>query len=112
MKDQGFGKVMKKALTGEGIKLMKCEGVGKVFCAEFGKTVCVIEMNGESLSINGNDVLAMSGSLKYDIKFVKSAAMLAGGLFNVRVRFPSFFPAHPFRVGAVRAWCDARMRND
>lgn len=77
---------MKKKLTGEGMKLVKCEGVGKVFVADNDKVVSVVHLQNESLSLNGNDVLAFSGSLKYDIKFMKNAGILAGGLFNVRVR--------------------------
>lgn len=85
MREQGVGKMVKKAFTGEGMKLVKVEGAGKLYCAEHGKVVSVLELNNESISINGNDVLALSASLQYDIKFAKGASMLAGGLFNVRV---------------------------
>jgi uncharacterized protein (AIM24 family) len=85
MAEQGFSKLMKKAITGEGIKLIKCEGQGKVFCADQCKRVSIVQLNNESLSVNGNDVLALSGSLKYDIKLMRGAGMAAGGLFNCRV---------------------------
>lgn len=91
MREQGIGKMMKKAITGEGMKLVKAEGTGKVYCAENGKVVSVLEMNNESISINGNDVLALSGSLQYDIKIAKGAGMLSGGLFNVKVSASFFF---------------------
>lgn len=76
---------MKKALTGEGMKLVKAEGIGRLYCADESKVVCVLELVNQSLFVNGNDVLALSGSLQYDIKFLKSAGMLSGGLFNIKV---------------------------
>lgn len=69
------------------MKLIKCEGHGKVFVADNDKVVSVVHLQNEALSLNGNDVLAFSGSLQYDIKFMKSAGILAGGLFNVKVGF-------------------------
>lgn len=83
--EQGFSKLMKKAVTGEGMKLVRCEGQGKVFCADMGKSVSIVQLSNESLSVNGNDVLAMSSTLKHDIKLMKGAGMMAGGLFNVRI---------------------------
>lgn len=80
-----------KQVTGEGVKLARVEGHGSVYCADFSKKVYIIYLQDESLFVNGNDVLAFSGSLMYEIKLVKNAAMLAGGLFNVKV---SFQPLH------------------
>lgn len=85
VREQGFGKVMKKALTGEGITLVKTEGLGKLYCADQKKMISIIELDNDSLSVNGNDILALSASLQYDIKFIKGAGMIAGGLFNCRV---------------------------
>lgn len=78
-----------KQVTGEGVKLSRAEGQGTIYCADFSKKVYVIYLQGESLFVNGEDVLAFSGSLMYEIKFVKGPAMLAGGLFNVMVSFNS-----------------------
>lgn len=101
-REQGFAKVMKKALTGEGMTFVKCEGRGKVFVADAAKIVSIINLQNQSISVNGNDVLAMSGGLKYDIKLMRGAGAMAGGLFNCRisgsgllaftVRLPSFLP--------------------
>ncbi len=44
-------------------------------------------MNNEAIFVNGNDLLAFEMSLQYEIKLMKKvAAMLAGGLFNVRLQ--------------------------
>ncbi len=48
-----------------------------------------MQLNSESLSVNGNDVLAMSGSLKYDIKLMRGGGMAAGGLFTAALPAPA-----------------------
>lgn len=83
--EHGLGKMFKKALTGEGAKLTKATGRGKVYLADTGKKITVLQLNGESLFVNGNDVLAFESSLKWDINLMRRiGAMLGGGLFNVR----------------------------
>lgn len=83
---QGVGNLLKKAVTGEGTKLTKAEGAGALYVADAGKKVTVLKLQNESIYINGNDVLAFENSIKCDIKMMKKmTAMLAGGLFNVRL---------------------------
>lgn len=83
--EHGVGKFLKKALTGEGARLTKAEGAGKLYLADKGKKITVLQLAGESLFVNGNDVLAFEPTLKWDIKMMrKVTAMVAGGLFNVR----------------------------
>src|SRR5687768_6783623 len=83
--EHGVGKFLKKALTGEGTRLTKAEGAGKLYLADAGKKISVLHLAGDALFVNGNDVLAFEPSLKWDIKMMrKVTAMVAGGLFNVR----------------------------
>jgi uncharacterized protein (AIM24 family) len=83
--EHGIGKFLKKALTGEGARLTKAEGAGKLYLADAGKKISILQLAGQSLFVNGNDVLAFEPSLKWDITMMrKVAAMLSGGLFNVR----------------------------
>ncbi len=83
---QGLGNLLKKAVSGEGAKLTKAEGRGAVYLADSGKKITVLRLENEALVVNGNDVLAFEPSIKCDIKLMrKVAAMLAGGLFNVRL---------------------------
>ena len=85
MLEHGLGKMLKKAFTGEGARLTKAEGAGKLYLADTGKKITILQLADESLFVNGNDVLAFEPSLKWDITMMrKVAAMLAGGLFNVR----------------------------
>jgi uncharacterized protein (AIM24 family) len=82
--EQGIGKLFKKAFTGEGLTLTKAVGHGKVYLADEGKKITVLNLNDESLFVNGNDVLAFEPHLQHDITMMRSmGAMLGGGLFNV-----------------------------
>ena len=84
--EHGIGKLLKKAISGEGTSLTKAEGRGRVYLADEGKKVSILGLNNESIYVNGNDVLAFESQLDYDIKMMrKIAGMLAGGLFNVRL---------------------------
>jgi uncharacterized protein (AIM24 family) len=84
--EQGLGKLLKKTFTGEGTKLTKATGQGKLYLADSGKSVQILQLQGESIFINGNDLLAFEPSVQWDIKMMKQlSAMFAGGLFNVRL---------------------------
>jgi uncharacterized protein (AIM24 family) len=48
--------------------------------------VQILQLHGESIHVNGNDLLAFEPALKWDITMMrKLSAMLAGGLFNVKL---------------------------
>lgn len=79
----GIGKMLKKAVTGEGVDLMRVSGEGDVFFADLASDVHVIELDGtDGLSVNGTSVLAFQPSLQWDIKMIGNAGVLGGGLFN------------------------------
>jgi uncharacterized protein (AIM24 family) len=85
MLEHGLGRLLKKTFTGEGTRLTKADGAGKLYLADMGKKITILQMTGDSLFVNGNDVLAFEPTLKWDITIMrKMSAMLAGGLFNVR----------------------------
>lgn len=84
--EHGIGKMFKKALTGEGTALTKVEGRGVLYLADAGKKVTILNLAGESMYVNGNDLLAFEPTIQWDIKMMKSiSGMLAGGLFNVKL---------------------------
>jgi len=83
---RGVGNLLKKAMSGEGTSLTKVTGQGSVFCADAGKKITILQLDNEAVSVNGNDLLAFEMSLKYNIRMMKKmTAMLAGGLFNIRL---------------------------
>lgn len=82
----GLMKTLKKGLTGEGARLSKAEGQGTVYLADAGKKITILELNNDTIFVNGNDVLAFEQSLEWDVKMLKKAsAIVAGGLFNMRL---------------------------
>ncbi len=84
--EQGIGNLLKKAVSGEGTRLTKAEGHGKVYLADAGKKITILNLAGESIFVNGNDLLAFEPSISYEIKMMKKmSAMMAGGLFNIRL---------------------------
>ena len=82
----GAGKFLKKALTGEGLPLMRCQGQGDVFLAERAYDVHLLNLNNTGLSISGKNVLAFSSSLDWNIERVKGGSIATGGLFNTTLR--------------------------
>lgn len=84
---QGLGNLLKKAVSGEGARLTKAEGVGRVYVADSAKKVTILQLQGEAIHVNGNDVLAFETQIDNQIKMMKRiTGMLAGGLFNVRLQ--------------------------
>ena len=84
--EQGLGNLLKKAISGEGMQLMKMEGNGRVYVADAGKKVTLLRLSGEAIYVNGNDVLAFEDGIQSDITMMKRmAGMLSGGLFNMKL---------------------------
>jgi uncharacterized protein (AIM24 family) len=82
----GIAKFFKKQFTDEGAPLMFMQGDGRVFLADKKKKVSTFNLSGERVSVNGNDLLAFSGGIDWDIEPIKSSGgMVAGGLFNVEL---------------------------
>ena len=88
--EKGFGKLLKKAISGEGARLTKAIGNGRLYLADSGKKIQILNLSdNESIFVNGNDLLAMEESVEWDIKIMKKmTAVMAGGLFNVRLEGP------------------------
>lgn len=79
----GVGKFLKKALTGEGLPLMRVSGRGEVFLADDADEIHLVTLDGDdALTVNGRNVLAFESSLSWDIKRVEGASMASGGVFN------------------------------
>lgn len=84
--EQGLSNLLKKAVSGEGTTLSKAEGNGKLYLADGGKMINVLQLQNESLFVNGNDLLAIQDGLSRDITMMrKVSAIASGGLFNVKV---------------------------
>jgi uncharacterized protein (AIM24 family) len=87
MLEHGLGKMFKKAFSGEGTSLMKATGNGRLYLADQGKKITIFDLNNESITVNGNDLLAFEPSIEWDINLMrKMAGVMSGGLFNVNLR--------------------------
>ena len=87
-KGGGIGRMLKKAASGEDLRLMKCTGSGELFLANQAMLVHVFRLQDESLTVNGKNILAFEEQIEWDVTRVKggAAGMLAGGLFNIGLR--------------------------
>ena len=80
----GVGRFLKKALTGEGVPLMRCRGTGHVFLAQDGNELHILDLDGgDGVTVNGANVLAFEPTLTWDIRRVEGASALSGGVFNM-----------------------------
>ena len=81
----GLNRWVKKAVSGEGQKLMKVEGSGEVFLADMGQDIHLIKLENEQITCNGRNVLAFDAGIEWDIVKLDSgfSGALAGGLFNM-----------------------------
>ena len=82
-KSGGLGRFFKKAVTGEGVKLMVASGNGDLFLAQEKRNIMVLDLQNERMTVNGDNILAFDAGIDWDIKRVEGAGRLSGGLFNV-----------------------------
>ncbi|MER5970499.1 AIM24 family protein [Streptomyces sp. NPDC002055] len=82
-RSQGMGNFLKRAVTGEGLALMAVRGQGEAWFAHEAASCFIVDLTpGDSLTVNGRNVLCFDSSLSYEIKVLKGAGMTGGGLFN------------------------------
>jgi uncharacterized protein (AIM24 family) len=80
----GVGRMLKKAVTGEGTQLMKISGSGEVFLAEQAQDIHLLYLENDFITVNGQNLLAFDSGIDWDIKRVEGASgMMGGGLYNM-----------------------------
>lgn len=83
----GLNKMLKSAMTGEGVDMMQCTGQGELFVADQASEVQVMYLENDAISVNGNNILAFSASIDWDINRINArGAVMTGGLYNVSLR--------------------------
>ncbi|MFY2765262.1 AIM24 family protein [Arenimonas sp. MALMAid1274] len=86
IREQGLSTLFKKALSGEGMQLMKVQGQGRLYVADAGKKVTLLRLENDTIFVNGNDVLAFESGVASEITMMRRmAGMMSGGLFNMRL---------------------------
>lgn len=84
--EHGLGKMLKRAVTGEGTQLTRADGHGSVYVADMGKKITILHLTNDAIVVNGNDLLAFESQIQWDVKMMrKLAAVVSGGLFNIRL---------------------------
>src|SRR3712207_5724947 len=111
----GLGRMLKKAVTGEGQSLMKMSGSGEVFLADQAQDIHLIYLEGEKITVNGPNLLAFDADIDWDIERVQGAAsIMGGGLFNLAlsgtgwVALLSDGPPVVLDVGSTPTFADAQ----
>src|SRR4051812_21117221 len=85
----GMGRMLKKAMTGEGTSLMKITGTGEVFVADSAQDIHLIYLENDQITVNGPNLLAFDAGIEWDIKRLQGgsgAGAMAGGLYNLELR--------------------------
>ncbi|MFB7617944.1 AIM24 family protein [Kitasatospora sp. NPDC056181] len=83
---QSFRRTLGEWASGERSPLLRWFGDGTLYLADFGADVLNLQLDDESLSVNGSHLLALDSSLGCTVEKVKGPALLAGtGLYNVTV---------------------------
>jgi uncharacterized protein (AIM24 family) len=87
-KGGGLGRLLKKAATGEQLRLMEASGTGELFLASHAMLVHVLRLQDDSVTVSGENILAFQQGIEWDVTRVKggTAGVLAGGLFNIHLR--------------------------
>ncbi|WP_269850904.1 AIM24 family protein [Methanosarcina horonobensis] len=84
--EHGLGKCVKISLAGEGVSLIKVEGIGKLYLADEGKKVSVLKLEKDSICVNFNDILAIEDSITWDIKMMrKLSGVVENEIYNVKL---------------------------
>jgi len=80
----GLGRMLKKAVTGEGTQLMKITGSGEVFLADQAQDIHLIYLENDMITVNGPNLLAFDSGIDWDIRRVEGASgMMGGGMYNM-----------------------------
>ena len=60
----GMGRMLKKAVSGEGTTLMKMSGAGEVFLADTAQDIHLLYLDNDSVTINGPNLLAFDADIE------------------------------------------------
>ncbi|KAG0582267.1 hypothetical protein M758_3G050200 [Ceratodon purpureus] len=93
MMDHGFSNMLKKQFTGEGATLTKASSKGRaqLYLADNSKRVTILFLQGESVVVNGDDLLAFEPTVTHKITMMKKlSSIVSGGLYNVTLKGQGF----------------------
>lgn len=74
----GFKAALKQKVAGESLSLMECTGHGLVYLAQDAMDVVVIDLDGDTLTVESEHLLALTAGLRTDVKFSGLTGLSAG----------------------------------
>ena len=89
----GLGRMLKKAVSGEGTSLMRMTGSGEVFLADQAQDIHLIYLENDTITVNGPNLLAFDAGIDWDIH------RLSGGAAGAMARRPLQHGADRHRLG-------------
>ena len=76
--------MVKKAVTGEGTKLMKMSGTGEVFLADKAQDIHLLKLENDAITFNGDEPARVRRRHRLGHQAGRGRrGMMAGGLFNM-----------------------------
>ncbi len=82
----GLRAALKRKATGESVALMTCTGTGTVWFAKDAMDVLVVDLAGDTLKVESEQLLALSETLRTDVAFAGLRGASSGqGLFTTTV---------------------------
>jgi uncharacterized protein (AIM24 family) len=82
----GLRAALKRRATGESVSLMHCSGNGTVWFAKDAMEILLVELAGDTLKVESEHILAISGGLRTDVAFAGLRGASSGqGLFTTTV---------------------------
>jgi uncharacterized protein (AIM24 family) len=82
----GLRAAIKRRATGESVALMQCSGTGTVWFAKDAMDVVIVELAGDTLKAESEQLLAISDGLRTDVAFAGLRGASSGqGLFTTTV---------------------------
>ncbi|MFC4944524.1 AIM24 family protein [Pseudonocardia sp. GCM10023141] len=82
----GLRAALKRRVTGESVSFMQCTGQGTVWFAKDAMEVLLIDLAGETLKVESEQLLALSDKLRTDVAFAGLRGASSGqGLFTTTV---------------------------
>ncbi|WP_371502179.1 TerD family protein [Kitasatospora sp. NBC_00374] len=71
-------------LTGQPLKLMRVSGEGQVFLADEASDLFVVRLEGDSLCVGSDRVLAFDAGLEHEVRRIEGEGLPNGGFFTLQ----------------------------
>lgn len=82
----GLRAALKQRVAGESLSLMECTGHGVVYLAVDAQDITVVDLGGDTLQVESQQLLALGGALRTDVTFTGLRGASSGqGLFTTAV---------------------------